>query len=322
MLRHCDYRLFLLYDHKNIIGRIAVYIDKAANKWQNEKIGSFGHYECIDNDQAATLLLNKAQQWLKNRGMQALRGPWNFVSQDMGFITEGFDLPPVIMSSYNPPYYNEQMKKTGFRKAKDLLVYNADTSAGYTIPQRFIDYTDKITQRYGIKVRQINMKNLTEDAHIIVRLTNESLKNNWGYYPIPDSEAESIAADLKMIIHPEAVLIAEVDDKPIGYIITLPDVNVLLKPLRGRLFPLGIFKLLLGIKKIKRYRIWAMGILEPYQKKGVSILLFRRLNEAIAHKGIYVEANWVLEDNTLMNNAMKRLEFNLVKRYRIYHKDL
>ena len=322
MLRHCDYQLYLLYRDNNIIGRIAVYIDIAANEWQNEKIGSFGHYECIDDDEAALTLLETAQTWLINRDMKTMRGPWNFVSQDMGLITEGFDLPPVIMSSYNPPYYNEQMKKFGLTKSKDLLVYNTDTSKGYTIPERFISYTDKIAKRYHITVRQINMKNLIEDAHTIVRLTNESLKNNWGYYPIPDSEAEAIAADLKMIIHPEAVLIAEADGKAVGYVITLPDVNVILKDLNGRLFPFGIFKLLSGIKKIKHYRIWAMGILEPFQKKGVSILLFRRLNEAIAHKGIYVEANWVLEDNALMNNAMKNLKFDLVKRYRIYQKDL
>ncbi len=164
------------------------------------------------------------------------------------------------------------------------------------------------------------MKNLVEEARIIVRLTNESIGNNWGFYPVDESEAEQIAADLKMIVNPEVVLIAEVDGEPIGYMITLPDVNYILKDMHGRLFPIGIFKLLCGIKKLKRYRIWALGLLSPYQKKGISVLMFRRLNDILANKDVYIEANWVLEDNALMNNALIQLKFDLVKKYRIYEK--
>ena len=166
------------------------------------------------------------------------------------------------------------------------------------------------------------MKNLVQDAKIIVWLTNESIGDNWGYYPIDEAEAEQIAADMKMIVHPELVLIAEIDHKPIGYIITLPDVNDILKNMNGRLLPFGIFRLLRGIKKLNRYRIWALGLLKPYQKKGISVLLFRRLHEVLSHRDVYVEANWVLEDNTLMNNALKQLNFDLVKRYRIYEKSI
>lgn len=125
-----------------------------------------------------------------------------------------------------------------------------------------------------------------------------------------------------MVIHPEVVLIAEVDGEPIGYLLTLPDVNDILKDMNGRLLPFGIFKLLRGLKKLRRYRIWALGLLEPYQKKGISVLMFRRLNDILAPKKAYVEANWVLEDNALMNNALKQLEFDMVKKYRIYEKVL
>jgi GNAT superfamily N-acetyltransferase len=266
------------------------------------------------------MLLETAEKWLKEQGMHAMRGQWNLVSQDIGFVYQGFDQPPTILSSYNFPYYNDQVVRYGMKKVKDLLVYRCDCSKNYRIPERFLRYTDKIARRFRVTVRPINMKKLVEDAGIIVRLTNESLKDNWGYYPVDEAEAGQIAADLKTIIHPEVVLIAEVDGEPIGYILTVPDVNHILKGMNGRLFPLGIFRLLKGIKKLNRYRIWAMGILPPYQRKGISVLMFRRLNDILAPRGSYVEVNWVLEDNALMNNALIKLKLDPVKKYRIYEK--
>lgn len=107
VLPHCDHQLFLLYDDEKIIGRIAVYVNHAANAYWQEKIGFFGHYECIDDQNAASLLLETAEQWLRQRGMETMRGQWNFVSQDIGFICEGFDISPIVLSTYNPPYYND-----------------------------------------------------------------------------------------------------------------------------------------------------------------------------------------------------------------------
>lgn len=312
----------MLFDDDRIIGRIAIFINPVANEHWREKIGFFGHYECIDDEDAAIMLLDSGAKWLRDQGMEIMRGQWNLVSQDIGFVYEGFDLPPVVLSSYNLPYYNDQVSAFGMKKAKDLVVYNCDISKGYKIPGRFLKLTDRIAQRYGVTVRHIDMKNLVEDARIIVRLSNESLANNWGYYPVEESEAEEIAADLKMIVHPEVVLIAEIDGKPIGYIITVPDVNHILKDMNGRLLPFGVFKLLRGIKKLNRYRIWAMGILPEYQRKGISVLMFRRLNDILTPKGSYIEINYVLEDNDLMNNAINKLEFDLVKRYRIYETTL
>ncbi|MCP5108542.1 MAG: GNAT family N-acetyltransferase [bacterium] len=321
-LRHCRYRLFLLYEGDRVSGRIAAYINHAANNYWNSKIGFFGYYECIDDPGAAVMLLETAEKWLKEQGMESMRGQWNLTSQDIGFVYEGFELPPTILSSYNPPYYNDHMKEFGMEKAKDLVVYNCDLSTDYKIPPRFLALTGQIARRYGVKVRPINMKKIKEETLTIVRLTNDSLKDNWGYYPVDETEAEQIAADLKMIIHPEVILIAEVEGKPIGYLLAVPDVNDILKDMNGRLFPLGIFRLLRGIKKLNRYRIWAMALLPPYQKRGISVLLFRRLNEILAPRGSYIEVNWVLEDNDLMNNALLKLELGIVKRYRIYSKEI
>ena len=320
VLRDAHYRFFILQERGKMIGRIAAWVNPIANDYWKEKIGFFGYYECVNDAQAGSILLSGAEQWLKEQGIRKMRGQWNFETQDMGFIYEGFDLLPVILSSYNYPYYNEHVRQYGFEKVKDLLVYNADVGAGYQIPARFIRFTDRIAQRYGVTIRRLDMSRLVDEALLIVRLTNRSLRDNWGFYPVDESEAEQLAKDLKSVIHPEGILFAEVDGKAVGYIIALPDVNSLLYGLNGHLFPKGIFRLLNGIKKLNRYRIWALGLLDDYQKKGISALLFRALNDSLAHKNPYVEANWVLESNALMNNTMKQLGFRLVKRYRIYEK--
>ena len=322
VLQHCEYQLFLLENNGSIIGRIAAFINPVANSHWNDKIGFFGHYECINSYQAAVLLFNAAENWLKEKGMHLMRGPWSFVTQDFGWIVDGFDLPPIVLSSYNHAYYNNHLRIYGFKKSKDLLVYNCDVSKGYVIPNRFITFNEHIEKRYDVSVRQINMNNLKFDVETIVRVTNESLSSNWGFYPIEHDEVEDIIKDLKPIIHPEAVLIAEIKGRPIGYLLAIPDINYLLNGLNGRLLPTGIFKLIFGIKKVRRYRIWAMGIYREYQQKGISILLFQKLNEALAAKNVYVEANYVLEDNHLMNNALKQLQFDLVKKYRVYDKQL
>ncbi|MBN2089568.1 GNAT family N-acetyltransferase [candidate division KSB1 bacterium] len=322
MLKHCDHQLFLLKDNSQVIGRIAAFIDRSANEHWQDSIGLFGSYECIQDENASQLLLKTAYTWLQKKKVAKMRGPWSFVSQDWGFIVEGYDVPPIVMSSYNPEYYNQQVEAFGLRKVKDLLVYNCDLAKGYAMPQRFFSHLEKIASRYQVTVRPIQIKNMVEDVKKIVRLVNSSTSRNWGVTPVSDDEAQEIAADLKMIVHPEAVLIAEIDGEPIGYVIGLPDVNCLLKNLKGRLWPFGIFKLLFGIKKINRYRIWALGIAPEYQRKGIPGLLFLRLNQALSPRKPYIEANYILEDNHIMNNTMHQLKFDLVKKYRIYEKPI
>ncbi|MBN2423632.1 MAG: hypothetical protein JXR46_07070 [Calditrichaceae bacterium] len=322
LFKHIKHQFFMLKNNGQFTGRIAAYINPEVNQYLNEKLGFIGYYECIDDENSANLLLKTAEKWLSEQGVEKIRGQWNFESQDIGLVIEGYQVPPVILSSQNPPFYNDHFQQFGFGKIKELFVYGCDVASGYTFPYRFINYTDLIARRYKITIRSINMDKLAEETRLIVRLTNEALADNWGFYPVHESEADEIARDLKQIINPDIVLFAEADGQPIGYLLALPDINSILQNLNGRLFPVGIFKLISGIKKINRFRVWSLAILKPYQQKGVSALLFRKLNETLGHKMPYVEANWVLEDNASMNNAMKHLKFVLIKKYRIYEKRL
>ncbi len=318
-LEHCEYALFLLWKGSKAVGRIAAFFDTLANDFWHEKVGLFGYYECPADASASKMLLKAAFDWLKERGMSSMRGPWSFVSQEWGSVIEGFKPSPVVMSPYNPPFYNDQYTGFGLSKVKDLIVYSIDAQEGYQIPERILTLTDKVTERYGIRVRQIDMKNLEEEVNTIMALSNESLENNWGYSPVTDAEVRAMAHDLRPVIHPRAVLFAETNEgKPVGFAIAIPDVNVILKKMNGSLLPFGWMRLLFMLPRLKQYRMFALGVIPEYHGKAVDSLLYRALYESIYDPKIFMEINYVLEDNAPMNNAILKLGAKPLRKYRIF----
>jgi len=319
MLDHCEVALFLLWDGDQVAGRVAAFTDRLALEHWGQPVGLFGSYECVDDSDGARLLLDAARDWLRARGMKAMRGPWSFASQEWGLVVEGFEPPPVILAPYNPPYYNRHLADFGMSKAKDLLVYYVDSAEGYDIPPRYLTLTDQVVARYGVRVRPIDMKRLEAEVVTLVALANRSIADNWGYYPVTEDEARAMARDLKDIINPAAALIAEgPDGEPIGFSLAIPDVNALLRGLNGRLWPFGWLKLLTGLPRLRQYRLWALGVVPEWQGRAVDALLYRRTYEALYAPGVRVEINYVLEDNVRMNNALRRLGVKRLRRYRVY----
>jgi GNAT superfamily N-acetyltransferase len=322
-LDHCEYALFFLEENEKAIGRIAAFIDRLALETWEEPIGLFGYYECIEDITASNVLFEAAATWLRNMGMTKMRGPWSFVSQEWGLVVEGFTPSPVVMAPYNPPYYNDHMVSFNLEKIKDLLVYYISIKDGYTIPDRIMTLTEDVVKRYGVHVRQVDMKNYDEDVQNVIDLSNRSLINNWGYTSVTKEEAEAVARDLKPIIQPKGVIFAEdPEGKPIGFAITLPDINRILKGLNGHLFPFGWLKLLLGIPKLRNYRLFALGVIPEYHGKGIDSLLYRALCESLYTPETWMEINYVLEDNAPMNNAIHKLNAKPLRKYRIFEKEL
>jgi ribosomal protein S18 acetylase RimI-like enzyme len=319
MLDHCRYQLFLLWSDGQVVGRIAAFVDQLALEAWKQPIGLFGSFECIPDPAGADLLLNAAREWNHSQGMRFLRGPWSFASQEWGMVIEGYSPPPVILAPYNPPFYNDFMTSFGLKKVKDLLVYVIDASEGYQVPEKYLTITDKIENRFHVKVRSVNMNALEADVMTIMSIANQSIADNWGFYPVTESESRAMARDLKQIVNPRAVLIAEDNKgKPIGFAISLPDINLLLRNYNGRLFPFNWLKLILNLKKINQYRMWALGVIPEYQGKAIDTLLYKKTYEAIYNPTVRVEINYVLEDNQRMNNTLTRLGVKPLRRYRIY----
>jgi GNAT superfamily N-acetyltransferase len=156
-----------------------------------------------------------------------------------------------------------------------------------------------------------------------VDLSNRSLIDNWGYSPVTDAEVQAMARDMKPVIHPKGVLFAEDrDGRPIGLAIALPDVNVLLKGMNGRLFPFGWLKILWGLPRLHNYRMFGLGVIPEYHGKGVDSLIYRALHESIFTSDVWMEINYVLEDNVPMTNAIRKLNAKPLRRYRIYEMNI
>lgn len=204
---------------------------------------------------------------------------------------------------------------------KDLHAFYIDCNEGYQLPERYLTITDNVQKRYGVKVRPVDIYNLDADIAAIVDLSNHAIAGNWGFYPVTEAEGKAMARDLKHILDPDALLIAEgPNGKPIGFAVAFPDLNVLLRGLNGRLFPFGLSKLLWGIPRLKQYRMFALGVVPEYHGKAVDSLMYRCLYEKLFHKKIRLEINFVLDGNLPMLNAMQNLGVTKLRLYRIYQK--
>jgi GNAT superfamily N-acetyltransferase len=319
LLDHCERELFLLEQNSRIIGRVAAFIDRLALDFWKEPVGLFGYYECVEDAEAGQMLLAAAQSWLRGRGMKVMRGPWSFVSQEWGMVVEGYTPSPVVMAPYNPPYYNDHLIAFGLQKVKDLLCYYISGGERYRVPERILTLTDAVAERYGVHVRQIDMHRYEQEVQNIVELSNSTIIDNWGYSPVTEVEVQAMARDMKPIIQPKGVLFAEdASGRPIGFAIALPDVNVLLKGLNGRMLPFGWAKLLFGLPHLHNYRMFALGVIPEYHGRGVDSLIYRALYESLYTPNIWMEINYVLEDNVPMNNAIRKLNAKPLRRYRVY----
>lgn len=320
-LEHCEYELFLLKRDDEIVGRIASFIDTIALQEWNEPVGLFGYFDCIDDRDAARILFDAAAGWLRQKGMKSMRGPWSFVSQEWGLVTEGFEPSPTVMAPYNPEFYINLYLGYGFEKAKDLLVYYISAAEGYKIPDRILTLTDDVAKRYKIRTRHLKMRDYDNEVENVIELSNKSLADNWGYTQVTRKEAEAIGSDLKPILHPRGVIFAEdANGRPVGFAIAIPDINYLIRDLRGHLLPLGWLRVARGLPRLRRYRLFALGVLPEYQGKGIDSLIYRALYESLFSEDLWLEINYVLEDNAPMNNAIIKLEAKPLRRYRIYQR--
>jgi GNAT superfamily N-acetyltransferase len=320
---HSDVRLFLASDSAgNDVGRIAAIVNHNHIKTHSENAGFFGLFESVNDQGVANRLFEAAAGFLRSSGMQIMRGPENMsINDDLGLLVKGFDLPPTLMMPYNPRYYETLIERYGFSKAMDLYAYLGITDG--TIPERLERAVEIGQKRYRYAIRPIDMKKFDREVKWIRQLYNQAWERNWNAIAMTDREFDHLAKDLKMIIDPGLCLLAEVEGKPAGFSLALPDLNQALIHLNGRLFPLGIFTLLYFKRRITRTRVLTMGVLPEYRRMGIDMALihgtYRRAHEK---NWLQSELSWVLETNGAMNNALIRFGFENQKTYRVYDRPL
>jgi GNAT superfamily N-acetyltransferase len=324
---HAEAEYFIAERGGDVVGRIAAISNRLHNETHEDRVGFFGFFESIDDQDVANALLEAAAGWCRALGHDVLRGPTSFsVNDECGLLVDGFDTPPALMMPHNPPYYIGLLERGGLVKAKDLWVYQGGSEQGYVpVPERLARATEMIRQRQGITLRSLNMKNFEGEVERIKELYNSAWEKNWGFVPMTEHEIDHLAEQFKPVVIPEMVPMAEKDGKLIGFGIALPDLNVIFRTNRsGRLFPM-ILRLLwaLKMKRIRRARILLLGVVPAYQGKGVDAMLYHWIWTKSAERGIYWgEAGWILEDNPAMNAGLEKMTFRVYKTYRLYDRRL
>ncbi len=315
--QHAEAEYFLAERDGEVVGRIAAIHNRAHNEFQGDATGFFGFFDSVDQQPVADALFQAAADWVKGRGLTVLRGPASFSTNDeCGLLVDGFDSAPTLLNPHNPPYYVRLVESAGFVKAKDLYQFQ---STNPTLPERLIQGARAITQRKKITLRKLDMKHFDEEVERIKRVYNAAWEKNWGFIPMTNAEIDHLAKQLKPVVVPDLVVFAERDGELIGFATALPDLNVALKrnP-SGRLFP-GILKVLWAARKITRIRILLLGLLKEYRMTGADALMYHWIWEkgyALGYR--WAEAGWILDDNTVMNNALLRLGFERYKTLRLY----
>jgi GNAT superfamily N-acetyltransferase len=316
--RHAAMELFLAERDGRVVGRIGAIINDNHIKEHGENIGFFGFFETINDQSVANALFDAARNWVKAKGVEALRGPASpSVNDEYGLLIDGFDVPPAVLMTYNPPYYQKLVEQYGFAKAQDLFAYYLHKDKVFN--ERFRRIADIATRRDSLKIRTLDMSRFNDEVKLIRELYTKGWSKNWGEVPMTEEEFNYVAKDLKAVVDPRLVIIAESKGKPVGFGMTLPDLNqILIANKHGWLLP-AIARMLLQKKRMNRVRIVILGVLPEYANSGIGAVLFYETGKRSVECGYpHGEASWVNEGNVMMNRGAELMQATIEKRYRVY----
>ena len=315
--KHATVELFLARDGDRVVGRIAAVRNELHIEHHGDLTGFFGLFESENDASISEALFGAAATWLGAHGLENMRGPASFsLNEECGLLVQGFDGPPVVMMSYNPPWYEDLITAQGFTKAKDLVAYYLPDA----VPtERMVRMADKLRERFKVKVRTLDKRNFWNEVALVRRVYNEAWQDNWGHIPMTVEELTYMAKQLKPVVDPSLVVFGEVDGELAGFGLALPDFNVPLKQMNGRLFPFGWAKALWYQRKIKTARIIILGVLEKYRRSGVAELMeLEMLKNGPARGIVNAEFSWILEDNAMMRTPLEKLGARVYRVYRMY----
>ena len=312
--------LFLVVSSdKTPVGRIALIINHIRNKNFSEQVAFFGMFEVVNDREVSDLLLNTAEIWCREKKIRKLVGPVSLsTNHECGLLIDGFDVPPVIGVPYNPRYYLGFLEGWGLGKSKDLVSLRLDLPC---VPEYLESAMSRLRKKERFLVRPICLSKFTEEIDIIWDIYNEAWGDNWGFLPMSKKEFQYIANEMRSFIQPEHCFVSEINGEPVGFSITLPDINAVLKKMNGRLLPFGWIKFLWNRNNITLYRVVALGVKKKYRRLGVDVALYYETYKKFVEKKIeWCDMSWVLEDNKGILAPISRLGGTIYKRHRIYER--
>ena len=323
---HGDAALFLAQRGGEIVGRIMASDDPNYNALHGTSVGCFGMFESIDDQAVADALLKAAGAWLRARGRTEVMGPIDYSTNYLcGLLVEGFQHAPMLLTSHNPRYYARLLEGCGFAKIKDFYAWWFGDPA--VASQRLRRFASRLKDREPATIRPLDLKKIGAESDHLREIYNEAWQKNWGYVPFTKNEFDFMTRELKPIVDPKLVLIAEVGGQPAGFVLCLPDINAAIRHANGRLtrfgLPIGLAKLLYHKSRIKTARLVALGIVPKYRRHGVAeLLVLQIIEEGMLRQGYIGECSLVLEDNVLMNRFLEAIAAERYKTYRIFSRQL
>jgi GNAT superfamily N-acetyltransferase len=325
---HAEVALFIAERDGEPVGRISAQIDARWDEYRGGNDGQFGFFEAVDDPEVAGALLDAGCEWLSARGRDKVYGPMDFTTNDeLGIQIEGFDLRPVILEPWHPPYYQRLVEGAGFGKAMDLLMWHLEMGKlmeGLRFHPAIHEAAQKSLDEHDITIRSMRKSDMAGEIARFHEVYNEAWGDNWGFVPITDEEVDFHAASLKLVLDEDWAMIAETSDgEVVGAALTLPDINQVLAKMNGRLLPFGWLRFLRGKRDIDVVRIFALGVKKKWQHTGVAAALYVRHIETTRPDGVMTgEAGWILETNEPMNRALEGMGGQVTKKFRIYEKSL
>ncbi len=330
---HAKAQLFLAEEGGQVVGRISAHIDTLALTMPAARgfgpgVGQWGLMEA-EREDIFTALIGAAEGWLREEGMTRALGPISqSIWEEPGLLIEGFDHPPTIMMGHDKPEYRAWIEAAGYTPVKQMMTYDLDITQEFPRLVKRIIKSGEANPR--IRVREVNKKKFEEEAAIILSILNDAWRDNWGFVPLTPPEIKDVGVKLKPIVFNDLIRIAELDGRPVAFMITLPDLNEAIKPLNGSLLPFGWAKLLLWLRKprVRTVRVPLMGVVKELQNSRMASQLAFMMIEYIraasvknygASRG---EIGWILDDNQGMRSIAETIESRVNKLYQVYGRQL
>jgi hypothetical protein len=309
-------------------GRISAQVDRLVLEHMGAGTGQWGMFEAED-EEVARALLAAAEQWLRDKGMTRALGPFSLsIWDEAGLLVSGFDHSPTLMMGHNSPHHQDWIEAQGYKGAKDLLTYELPIDRPFPpIVQRIVSSGERNSR---IRIRRVDKSRFDEEATLILGILNDAWSDNWGFVPLTDAEIAYAGKKLKPLVFEELVRVAEVDGEPVAFMLSLPDMNEIIRDLDGRLLPFGWARLLWRLRnpRTRTFRVALMGVVKRLQATRLASQLafmmieYSRRDETERFGGVRGEIGWILDDNAGMRSIAEAIEAHVNRVYRIYQKPL
>jgi hypothetical protein len=323
--RRVDFELFVAEREGRVVGRISAHVDHAYNRHHDERRGWFGFFECEDDVEATRALLEAAQRWLRARGMAQMTGPADFTMNDeSGIVIEGHDLPPMIRQPWHPPYYQRLMEDAGLDKVVDLLMWELEIADRDKMLPILPELAADAREKHNVRIRRMTRRHLRRELDVFAEIYNRAWRRNFGFVPFDKADLDQYGLELQLAFDRDWMMVAEIGDEPIAIAMTFPDLNQVLRRMNGRVLPFGWWHYLRRHHTVDKVRVGFLGVKPKYQHTGAAALLYvEHFDTSAAHPRIKSgEMGWILETNRAMNRGMEAMNGRVVKKYRVYGREL